>query len=301
MKVERTLDEPLGAYLEELRAALADADPALVQDALADTEAHLRAALDAAQEAEPGADGGAVLAGVFEAYGTPGEVAEAWRTTEATVQKALKPPPAPQSGVPFFGVLWNLKAYTSLFYMLTSLVTGIFAFTWVTTGLSLSLGLAVLIIGVPFFLFFMTTTRILALAEGRLVEVLLDVRMPRRARLLPQGEGLFARAKALLTDRTTWFSVLYLALKLPLGLATFTVFSVLLSLSGAFIVAPFGHWIFGLPVVNAWEGHQFAVGTPGLIVMLLFGLLGFVAILHLARGAGRLLGALAKLMLVPKA
>ena len=228
-------------------------------------------------------------------------MAEAWKTTEATVQRALKVPAAPQASVPFFGVLWNLKAYTSLFYMLTSIVTGIFAFTWVSTGLSLSLGLAVLIIGVPFFLFFMTTTRILALAEGRLVEALLDVRMPRRARMLPQGDGLFARAKALLADRTTWLSMLYLALKLPLGLITFTVFSVLLSLSVGFIIAPFGHWIFGLPVVSGWEGHEFSVGTPGLIAMLLLGLLGFVAILHLARGAGRLLGSLAKLMLVPKA
>jgi hypothetical protein len=293
--------ETLQGYLDALRAALDGADPALAQDALADTEAHLRAALEAAREADPAAGEEAVLTGVLETFGSPVEVAEAWKTTEATVQRALKVPAAPQAAFPFFGVLWNLKAYTSLLYMLTSVVTGIFAFTWVSTGLSLSLGLAVLIIGVPFFLFFMTTTRVLALAEGRLVEVLLDVRMPRRARLLPPGEGLFARAKALLVDRTTWMSLLYLTLKLPIGLFAFTLFTVLLSLAGSFIVAPFGHWFFGLPVVSGWEGHEFSVGTPGLIAMLLLGLLGFVAILHLARGMGKLHGALAKLMLVPKA
>ncbi len=301
MKTERANAEMLKRYLEELREALTGADPALAQDALADTEAHLRMALEAAKEADPQEDEGAALERVLASFGTPAEVSEAWRTTEATVQKALKAPPAPQASVPFFGILWNLKAYTSLFYMLTSIVTGIFAFTWVSTGLSLSVGLAVLIIGVPFFLFLMTTTRVLALAEGRLVEAMLDVRMPRRARLMPQGDGLFAKAKALLKDRTTWLSLLYLALKLPIGLITFTVFTVLLSLTGGFIAAPFGHWIFGIPVVNSWEGHEFAVGTPGLILMLLLGLLGFVVVLHLARGAGKLLGSLAKLMLVPQA
>ena len=64
--------------------------------------------------------------------------------------------------------------------MLLALVTGIFYFTMTVTGLSMSAGLLVLIIGIPFFLLFVGFTRVLALAEGRLVEGLLGQRMPRR-------------------------------------------------------------------------------------------------------------------------
>ncbi len=53
-----------------------------------------------------------------------------------------------------------------------------------------------------------------ALAEGRLVEALLDVRMPRRPSLLPEGKGWMERRKNLLTDGHTWTNLLYLVLHL---------------------------------------------------------------------------------------
>ncbi len=52
--------------------------------------------------------------------------------------------------------------------MLFSLATGIIYFTFAVTGLSLSFGLAILIIGVPFFLTFIGMTRVISLGEGRL-------------------------------------------------------------------------------------------------------------------------------------
>ena len=73
-------------YLEHLRRSLAGADPALVQDALYDAEEHLRAEI--AQH--PGQDEGTVLARIVQSYGAPDEVADAYRTSEATVQRALR-------------------------------------------------------------------------------------------------------------------------------------------------------------------------------------------------------------------
>ena len=64
--------------------------------------------------------------------------------------------------------------------MLLAIATGILYFTFAMTGLSLSIGLAVLIVGIPFFLLFIGTARVLALAEGRIVESMLGTRMPRR-------------------------------------------------------------------------------------------------------------------------
>ncbi len=124
-------------YLDALRSALRGADKALVQDALYDAEEHLRAEL--AQR--PGEDEATVLAGIVASYGAPEEVAEAYRSNEATVQKALRtPPPRPHSSTlgRFFGVYADPRAYLSLLYMLLALVTGIFYFTFAVTGLSLS-------------------------------------------------------------------------------------------------------------------------------------------------------------------
>jgi len=124
-----------------------------------------------------------VLARIVASYGAPAEVADAYRTNEVRVQAALRtPPPRPKRTAlgRFFGVYSDPRAYLSLAYMLLALATGILYFTFVVTGVSMSVGLAVLIVGIPFFLLFVGTARVLALAEGRIVESMLGTRMPRR-------------------------------------------------------------------------------------------------------------------------
>jgi uncharacterized membrane protein len=173
----RSIDE----YLRQLRSALEGEDPALVQDALYDAEEYLRAEV-AAHPEKTEAD---VLELIASTYGAPDEVAAAYRDTEVKVKAALRAPPPrrvenPSGARRFFGVYSDSRAYTSLFYMLLTLVTGIFYFTIVVVGVSLSAGLAVLIIGVPFFLAFIGITRVIALGEGRLLEAITGERMPRR-------------------------------------------------------------------------------------------------------------------------
>src|SRR5262249_24364488 len=173
----RSIDE----YLKQLRAALAGQDRALIQDALYDAEEYLRAEV----AANPGKSEADVLELIASTYGAPEEVAAAYRDTEAKVKAALKTP-APQvsSSSPalarFFGVYFDPRAYTSLFYMLLTLATGVLYFTFVVTGLSLSAGFAILVIGVPFFLAFIGIARVIALGEGRLLEAITGERMPRR-------------------------------------------------------------------------------------------------------------------------
>ena len=67
-------------YLDLLRTELQGADRALVQDALYDAEEHLRAEL--AQN--PGETEEAMLGRIVSSYGAPAEVADAYRTNEAT-------------------------------------------------------------------------------------------------------------------------------------------------------------------------------------------------------------------------
>lgn len=288
-------------YLEQLRRALAGSDPALVQDALYDAEEYLRAEL----AENPAQDEATVLASIAGSYGDPEEVADIYRQTETTVAKALQPPPRkPQRSTAgrFFGVLIDSRAYTSLFYMLLSLVTGILYFTWVVTGMSLSLGLSILIIGIPVAILFFASVRGIALFEGRLVEALLGERMPRRPTYQVKNKDVPAleRIKTLFTDPRSWSSMIYMLLMQPLGAAYFAFAVGLLAVS-------FG--IAAIPIVDQFNDHgtisignwYFTAPWWSFPVFLGVAILVFAIGLHIARGVGYVHAQLAKSLLVKSA
>jgi uncharacterized membrane protein len=318
-------------YLAQLRAALHDADPAMVQDALYDAEEYLRSEL----AAQPGRSEAEVIADVAGSYGAPEEVADIYRETEITVNRALRTPsasvrpiarvvpaieagtasagaagvgqvPPPPQPVPhrsalarFFGVALEPRTYGSLFYMLLSLATGIFFFMWVVTGLSLSLGLMILIIGIPLTVLFFGSVRGLALLEGRLVEVLLGERMPRRPRYADRSRSWLQRIGDMFTDGRTWLTMLYFVLMLPLGIVYFTVAITLLSVSLAFIWAPVAtlFTLGGQPGIY-FESELVTLpfwATPALAVL---GVALLFCTMHLARAVGQVHGLMAKHLLV---
>lgn len=292
----RSLPTTIPEYLAHLRRALAGADPALAQDALYDAEEYLRSEL----AENPGRSEAEVIAAVASSYGAPDEVADIYRDTEATVQTALRPPPprAQRSLVGrFFGVLTDPYAYGGLFYMLLSLATGIFYFTWVVTGMSLSLGMLVLIVGIPLLVLFIGSVRVLALVEGRIVEGLLGERMPRRPLYADRGKPWLSRIGDMFTDLRTWGTMLYQLMMLPLGIAYFTVVVTLVSLAAAIAALPIMQQFHDYGMLIFDSGEYF-VSLWWLLVSLPLGLLMIVVTLHIARGVGRLHGMLAKHMLV---
>jgi uncharacterized membrane protein len=289
-------------YLEQLRRSLAGADPALVQDALYDAEEYLRSEL----AENPGKSEAEVIAAVAGSYGAPDEVADIYRDTEVKVQSALRTPstrPVVSQRSPiarFFGVIAEPRTYASLFYMLLALATGIFYFTWVVTGVSLSSGLAVLIIGIPFVILYFGSVRVLSLVEGRIVETMLGERMPRRPLYSTRGQPLLERIKDLFTDPRTWATQLYFLLMLPLGIAYFTVAVTGLATSLALIAAPIAV-LFGDFGGALWIDEINVMDVHGLWALPLCFIAGVVLLfltLHLARGVGYLHGQLAKHMLV---
>src|SRR5580658_257861 len=199
----RSAPRSLDQYLQQLREELAGEDAALIQDALYDAEEYLRAEI----AAHPEKSESDVLELIASTYGAPDEVAAAYRDTEAKVKAALKTPVRPTSqkkGGGFFGVFLDPRAYTSLFFMILSLATGIIYFVITVAGLSISVGLGVVIIGVPFFLTFIGLTRIISLSEGRLIEAMTGERMPRRPVHPGPPQGFWARIGNMLKDPRTW-------------------------------------------------------------------------------------------------
>lgn len=296
----RTIDE----YLDQLRAALHGADRALIQDALFDAEDHLRSEL----AENPGKSEAEMLAKIAASYGAPDEVAAIYVDTEQQVEQALRSPPSPRRATAlgrFFAVGSDPRAYAALFYMLLSLATGIIYFTWTITGLSLSIGLSILIFGIAFAVLFFGTVRVLSLVEGRIVEVMLGERMPRRPLYADRDLPLRARIKQMFTDPRTWSTLLYFVLMLPLGIVYFTFAVTGIALSISFIVAPVAHilWSLGLvriDVLTHIEFNDSLIMPPLLADPLLFvlGIAVLFGLLHLARGVGKFQGTLAKHLLV---
>lgn len=287
-------------YLDQLKDALGDADPALRQDALYDAEEYLRAELNGKAD-QPESE---VIARIVRSYGAPEEVAEVYRQTEETVSRAMRtPPPRARRTLlgRFFGIYADPRAWSSLFYLFLALATGIFYFTWTVAGISISLGTAILIFGLPIMLLFLGSTRLFSLLEGRIVETFLGVRMPRRPEHPPAATGFLARIGAMLKDVRTWTTMLYMLLMLPLGIAYFTVAVSLVTTSLALVAAPLAY-LFAPEVVTYdielfWWDHGDLGGLEALFICLL-GVLLLTASMHLFRGIGIFQGHVARTLLV---
>lgn len=292
----KSIDQYLGMLKEEL----AGSDRATIQDALADAEEHLRTAFVHVRETQADITEAEALPAIVQEYGSPQETAVAYKGIEARIG----PPLARVRDVDdrpfvvrFFAVLADPRAWGALLYVLFSLLTGIVYFTWAVTGLSLSLGLMVLIFGMPFTVLFLLSVRGIALVEGLLVQALLGVRMPRRSAFTGGDLGWWERLKALVVGKRTWLTIVYMLLQLPLGVLYFTVFVTLIALGLAFIATPVLELGFDIPLIT-WGDTTYPVPVWLTILIGFAGVLLVPATMHLAKFAGRVHGSLAKGMLV---
>ena len=291
----------IDAYLKQLQAALADQDPSLIQDAAYDAEEYLRAEI----AAHPDKSEADVLELIASTYGAPEEVAAAYRETEAKVKAALHAPTPQAAHTPgllqrFFSVYSDPRSYTSLFFMLLALATGIVYFVIAVVGIAVSLGLSTLIIGIPFFLAFIGVVRVISLGEGRLIEAMTGERMPRRPVHPGPAMGLWAGIGAMLKDSRTWTTLAYFILMLPLGIAYFVIAVVGLSVGLSCIFAPLAGVLEHVGLVHASLSIEPAwlAATLPLGVVAILGIVVLTTVMHVARGVGRMHARIAKRLLV---
>lgn len=190
----------------------------------------------------------------------------------------------------FFEVLATRRAYTALLYLLLSLGTGIFAFTFTVTGISLSLGLAILVIGLPVLILFLAGSRLLAVGEVFLLKALVADAALSTPALLPSGSGWPARLRNLAGDPRTWTGLLYFLLRLPVGIAGFTLMTVLLAVGLGLLTVPLAHLLRLGPGFQPELGGLVWAGAHPILTAALCGLAGLALIpvaLHLALLLGR--------------
>jgi hypothetical protein len=195
-------------------------------------------------------------------------------------------------------VLAESRAWGAFFYMFLAFITGIIFGGWAILGGILSAGSLLFIIGLPVFGLFLLSIRGIALLEGRIVEALLGIRMPRRPLFRKKGLSWSDRYVALVKDKYSWRALLYAALLFPLGLIYTSLFILLFSFSLGLITSPVMELVFRIPL-DLFGDNVF---TPVWLLPFLCvaGILLLPLTLHSAKLIGKIHGRFAKSMLVRK-
>lgn len=289
-------------YLTKLKKELGEGtDPALVQDALSDAEAHIRTALEEELAQNPDTSESEILAPIIEKYGTPSEIAAAYQAIEPHIFPLREQRLSPDTRSffrKFFAVLADSRAWSAFFYMLLAFISGILFGGWAILGGIVSAGSLIFIIGLPLFGLFLLSIRGIALLEGRLVEAFLGVRMPRKPLFVSKSLSWSDRYISLVKDKYSWRSLLYAVLLFPLGLVYTGFFSLLFVFSLSFITSPVLELVLRVPL--ELFGNNVFTPVWFLPVVCVAGLWLLPVTLHLARLAGKLHGRFAKAMLVKK-
>jgi signal transduction histidine kinase len=132
----------------------------------------------------------------------------------------------------FDAVTWREVAH-----LLLNLLTAVVGFVYVVTTLSLGAGLSVTVVGLPLLALGLAGCRGLGRLERARARALLGVEVDEPRPLWPGRAGFLAWVWTAVKDPVAWRHALYLAIRLPWGIVTFTV--TLVSLFVLWPVLPF--------------------------------------------------------------
>jgi signal transduction histidine kinase len=184
--------------------------------------------------------------------------------------------------------------YGRIAYLVIALPLGIAWFTFLVTAISVGLGTAITLIGIPILVGTLFAWRWLAGLERRLIGALTGVEIEDPYRPEPGDAGWSRRISRRLGDPATWKDLVFLLLQLPLGIVSFTAAAVVLGLAVSWTAAPAWYWStpdgieLGITQVDTL-GEALLLVPLGLVV-------AFVGIPALGQ-LGRLYGLLAKMLL----
>ncbi|MFJ6214302.1 sensor histidine kinase [Streptomyces sp. NPDC092296] len=140
--------------------------------------------------------------------------------TQRLTEKTAAPPGGGSAGP---RALYGAQTWSEVLYLLLSFPLGLVGFVFAVVSLSVGVGLAVTVVGLPLLACALLGCRALAVVERARARALLDEQVPEPGPLAPKRPGAAAWCVALLSDGLSWRSVLYFVVLLPWGVFTFTV------------------------------------------------------------------------------
>jgi signal transduction histidine kinase len=192
----------------------------------------------------------------------------------------------------FAGVVLRGQTWLNLAYLLLAFPTGLLYFIVLVVGITVGASLAILIVGLGLLLLTLWAWRAMAALERGLARGLLGVPIaqPPDRRDLPLVDQL----KGWLRDPVTWKSLVFVALKFPLGLVSLVA---VVAAGGVSLVMLFAPLIvlFTPVTVFGW----IVTGSGQALPLTLAGLVGVPLSLWLFNGLGWLWALFARVMLGP--
>jgi signal transduction histidine kinase len=192
----------------------------------------------------------------------------------------------------FAGLVARGQTWLNVAYLLLAFPTGLAYFVTLVVGIALGVALAVLVIGLAILLATLAAWRAMAGLERGLARGLLGVEI-----VHPADRGGLApmeRVTRWLRDPVTWKSLVFVALKFPLGLVSFVLVAALGGFSLILLFAPLivlvaPITVFGWIVTSPLEALPLTAA----------GIVAFPLVLHLSNGLAWLWALFARVMLGP--
>ncbi len=136
----------------------------------------------------------------------------------------------------YFGVITKGRTYLNLIYLSLVFPLGLLYFVYLITGLSLSAGLLILIISIPFILVFVLSWWGFIHLERLQAHYLLGIKLDP---INGKETRFFSRCWEWIRHPLNWKGLLFLLIKFPFGIVTFVIGTILLSIVSVLIAAPF--------------------------------------------------------------
>jgi len=153
------------------------------------------------------------------------------------------------------------QMFRDWFSLIAHFFLGMAYFSFLIAGFAAALGLSLVLVGIPLLLFMLATTRVLARLDRQVMGALLDTPTAQVANNVDaRGANLGERLGMYLGSAATWRSLIYLLLKLPLGMMSFTAAWLILPLLAleVLILAPL---TIDMRLITVRLLHWVAVGT----------------------------------------
>ncbi len=185
-----------------------------------------------------------------------------------------------------FGVVARPETYGNMLYLLLAFPLGLVYFILLITGISLGIGLYLVVVGLPLLVMVLMLWRQLVKLERLQAKWLLNLETrPEPILRWAEAKRAWPWFRARLSSSLTWKGLGFLFLKFPLGLGAFVLMMVMLSVSLSLVAVPF---IKHNGLVHVDDVQLLAISGPwqaaGIVV---FGLLLLVLSFHLFNGYAR--------------
>lgn len=184
-------------------------------------------------------------------------------------------------------VIIEPASYRNILYLMLGLPLGTLYFTVIVTGLSVSAGIMVVaLLGIPLLIAMWYVNRAFMQIERGLAAGLLGQQIGPVPPVPAWPGGIWRHFKMVIADRYGWKGMLYLLLRFPVGIFTFTVAVTLVSTSLGLTFAPAYMWA---GEQDNWMGGWFDPYPWSFALVPLGIILTFVS-LHLMNALAKLCG-----------